>query len=74
MDSYQDFDFPAELCRQPQSLVAFVGLDVANDTGHRNIWEVFSMNRHSDRVPIEFTLLPLDFVLPVLKPKVRFRL
>lgn len=71
MDTYQDFDFPTELCRQPQCLIAFVGLNITKSVTHKSIWEMFSMNRHSDRVPLEFILLPNDFVLPVLKPKVR---
>ena len=70
MDTYQDFDFPAEVRCQPLPLIAFLGLKAASNTIHKNIWEMFSLNRHADRVPMEFSLLPSDFVLPVLKPKV----
>lgn len=70
MDTYQDFDFPAEIRCQPQPLVAFINLNVAGNVIHKNIWEMFTNNRNTDRVPMEFLLLSADFVLPILKPKV----
>lgn len=71
VDTYQDFDFPPELRCQPQCLVAFIGLDFVNNPTHKNIWEIFSQNRHQDRLPMEFVPFPLECTLPVQKPKVR---
>lgn len=70
VETYQDFDFPAELRCQPQCLVAFIGLDYANNSVHKNIWEMFSQNRHQDRVPIEFIPFSIECPLPIQKPKV----
>lgn len=69
VESYQDFDFAPELCCQPQCLAAFIGLDYQTNPIHKSIWEIFSSNRHPDRVPMDFTCFPLDFVLPTQKPK-----
>lgn len=70
MDKYLDFDLPAELICQPQPLIAFVGLDIQNNAIHKTIWEMFSVNRHQDRPAIKFVLFPLEFSLPISKPKV----
>lgn len=74
MDSYQDFDVPSEISTQPQPFIGFMGLDIQNNSTHKIIWEIFTNNRHQDRVPIRFTLFTSDFILhlPSLKPKVRY--
>lgn len=70
MDTYPDFDIPANFKGQPQAFVAFIGLDAADNSAHKNVWDVFSTNRHPDRANIGFSQFRLDFSLPVLKPKV----
>lgn len=70
VDSYRDFEFPPELCAQPTCLIGFMGLNVQNNSVHKNIWDAFSFNRESDRIPFKFLNLSVGYNFPVSKPKV----
>lgn len=47
------------------------GLDVTYNAVHRAIWDSFSANRRSDRVPLNFKILPGDHEYPKCRSKVR---
>ena len=49
-----------ELATRPLGLVALIGLRLTQKPLHKAIWESFSANRHPDRVPLSFRLLPID--------------
>lgn len=64
-------EFPTELATRPLGLIALMGLDINQKTLHKAIWESFSVNRHPERVPLSFRLLPIDHEFPKAKSKVR---
>nr|XP_058942557.1 trafficking protein particle complex subunit 11-like [Pocillopora verrucosa] len=46
-----------------------MGLDINQKPLHKAIWESFSVNRHPERVPLSFRLLPIDHEFPKAKSK-----
>ena len=64
-------EFPTELATRPLGLIALMGLDINQKTLHKAIWESFSVNRHPERVPLSFRLLPIDHEFPKAKSMVR---
>ena len=52
-------EFPTELATRPLGLTALMGLDINQKPLHKAIWESFSVNRHPERVPLSFRLLPI---------------
>ncbi|XP_022802428.1 trafficking protein particle complex subunit 11-like [Stylophora pistillata] len=62
-------EFPTELSTHPLGLIALMGLDVSQKPLHKAIWESFSVNRHPERVPLSFRLLPIDHEFPKAKSK-----
>ena len=64
-------EFPTELATRPLGLIALMGLDINQKPLHKAIWESFSVNRHPERVPLSFRLLPIDHEFPKAKSKVR---
>ncbi|XP_044173925.1 trafficking protein particle complex subunit 11-like [Acropora millepora] len=62
-------EFPNELATRPLGLVALMGLSITQKPLHKAIWESFSVNRHPDRVPLSFRLLPIDHEFPKAKSK-----
>ncbi|KAL9982030.1 hypothetical protein ACROYT_G010816 [Oculina patagonica] len=62
-------EFPTELATRPLGLVALMGLDIIQKPLHKAIWESFSVNRHPERVPLSFRLLPIDHEFPKAKSK-----
>ena len=65
-------EFPTELATRPLGLTALMGLDINQKPLHKAIWESFSVNRHPERVPLSFRLLPIDHEFPKAKSKVSF--
>ena len=63
-------EFPTELATRPLGLIALMGLDINQKPLHKAIWESFSVNRHPERVPLSFRLLPIDHEFPKAKSKV----
>ena len=63
-------EFPAELATRPLVLIALTGLDITNKPLHKAIWESFSVNRPTERLPLSFKLLPVDHAYPKAKAKV----
>ncbi|XP_071849056.1 trafficking protein particle complex subunit 11-like isoform X2 [Apostichopus japonicus] len=62
-------DLPRELTCRPLGLVVLTGLDVTYNAVHRAIWDSFSANRRSDRVPLNFKILPGDHEYPKCRSK-----
>ncbi|CAH3108387.1 unnamed protein product, partial [Pocillopora meandrina] len=62
-------EFPTELATRPLGLTALMGLDINQKPLHKAIWESFSVNRHPERVPLSFRLLPIDHEFPKAKSK-----
>ncbi|XP_061690008.1 trafficking protein particle complex subunit 11 isoform X2 [Syngnathoides biaculeatus] len=62
-------ELPSELCCRPMAFVALTGLDVVYNAVHRAVWDVFSANRRTDRVPISFKILPGDHEYPKCRTK-----
>lgn len=46
-----------------------LGLDIANKSTHKSVWEAFSLNRRTDRTPLHFRHLSSDFQIPPMKQK-----
>ena len=65
-------EFRTELATRPLGLTALMGLDINQKPLHKAIWESFSVNRHPERVPLSFRLLPIDHEFPKAKSKVSF--
>ena len=65
-------EFPTELATRPLGLTALMGLDINQKPLHKAIWESFSVNKHPERVPLSFRLLPIDHEFPKAKSKVSF--
>ena len=65
-----EWELPPELCCRPMPFVALMGLDMIYNAVHRAIWEAFSANRRTDRVPVSFKLLPGDYEFPKCRTKV----
>ena len=65
-------EFPPELATRPLGLIALIGLEITHKVLHKAIWESFSVNKHPDRVPLSFKLLPVDHEYPRAKQKVSF--
>ena len=57
-------ELPTELATRPLGLTALTGLDINQKPLHKAIWESFSVNRHPERVPLSFRLLPIDHEFP----------
>ncbi|XP_046841121.1 trafficking protein particle complex subunit 11-like [Xenia sp. Carnegie-2017] len=62
-------DLPTELTARPLSFIALSGLDVSGNTAHLKIWETFTQNRQSDRIPLVFSLVETDHEYPKCKTK-----
>uniref|UniRef100_A0A8C4PYM1 Trafficking protein particle complex subunit 11 n=1 Tax=Eptatretus burgeri TaxID=7764 RepID=A0A8C4PYM1_EPTBU len=58
-----EWELPPELCCRPMPFVALMGLDMIYNAVHRAIWEAFSANRRTDRVPqCVVNVLPWSFL------------
>lgn len=55
---------PEELLCRPTGLVILTGLDVTYNAVHKTIWDSFCNNRRSDRVPLQFQVVPGDHEYP----------
>uniref|UniRef100_UPI00358EE0D2 trafficking protein particle complex subunit 11 n=1 Tax=Myxine glutinosa TaxID=7769 RepID=UPI00358EE0D2 len=64
-----EWELPPELCCRPMPFVALMGLDMIYNAVHRAIWEAFSANRRTDRVPVSFKILPGDHEFPKCRTK-----
>lgn len=63
-------DLPPELTGSLLELIILMGLDVINNAMHRSIWDAFSTNRRSERLPLNFQLTNAAKAFPKAKPKV----
>ena len=57
-------NLPTELLCRPTALIALTGLDVTYNAIHKLIWDSFCNNRRSDRVPLQFKVVPGDHEYP----------
>lgn len=57
-------NLPEELLCRPTGLVILTGLDVTFNAVHKTIWDSFCNNRRSDRVPLQFQVVPGDHEYP----------
>lgn len=57
-------------CRQKQ-FILFTGLDVANNTAHSVIFQAFTQNRGSDRLPLNIAILSAEHSFYAKKKFVR---
>lgn len=68
-DEFDPYGLPPEVTAHPHALIGMMGLDIQNKATHKAVWEAFAMNRRTDRTPLHFRLLSVDFQMPSMKPK-----
>lgn len=68
-EEFDPYGLPQEVSAHPSALIGMMGLDVKNKATHKAVWEAFVMNRRTDRTPLYFRLLSIDFQMPPMKPK-----
>ncbi|RXG54551.1 Trafficking protein particle complex subunit 11 [Armadillidium vulgare] len=69
-ENFDPYGLPKEISAPALSLIGMTGLDIKKNKNHRSIWETFTINRRSDRLPLKFVLLSLDSLeFPTMKQK-----
>ena len=65
-----EIHLPKELTIRPQPLITLAGLDSKRNADHRIIADAFTLNRRSDRLPLNFQVRPIDHDYPHASPPV----